>query len=348
MAYGHSPNRRSSSSSCTSSSSSAAIRFFNVSYICEGSTGCSAAFFFPFCVAGACVPFTPAPFVCRAGATTGDAAALVFVFVVVFAVPAAFGGTGGAAAGAGGVGPAGAGLPCLAGWAPFMAGDGEELVSSPGRAERGIFLGQQQAEKLRSTVLAARAGWGRGVKTRREEREGCEVTMQGQSRSGGRQLKPLDLPRRQPCPFVTSYPPCAPSVSASFVTLALAFPLPSPRRVRWRGQSRFATSFARGFSLKVERTNRDFPLTAQEPSVSDMRPVISPLFSALHLARESSSLATSIYLQSRPMYDYVQEARPAKVRMSPQYGEQSCAPLHTLLSTSRSAILSMRGLQSNK
>ncbi len=121
--------RRSSSSSCTSSSSRAAIRFFRVSYICEGSTGCSAAFFLPF-GGGACVPFTAAPFVVRAADCGWDV----------------FGGTGGAAAGAGGVGPAGAGLPCLAGCAPFMAG------RSAVRAETGILTGRQQEKRRRSRL----------------------------------------------------------------------------------------------------------------------------------------------------------------------------------------------------
>lgn len=97
------PNRLSSSSSWTSSSSRAAMRFFSVSYIWVGSTGCSGAFFFPFC-AGGWATWAGAPLVGR----------------VPGWVCAVFGGTGGAAAGAGGVGPAGAGLPCLAVCVPFM------------------------------------------------------------------------------------------------------------------------------------------------------------------------------------------------------------------------------------
>ena len=150
-----SPNRRSSSSSCTSSSSRAAIRFLRVSYICEGSTGCSAAFFLPF-GGGACVPFTAVPFVVRAA-------------VCGWTV---FGGTGGAAAGAGGVGPAGAGLPCLAVCAPFMAG------RSALRAETGILTGRQQEKRRKSRldVDAERRPVQRASRGREVNRAGRQTT----------------------------------------------------------------------------------------------------------------------------------------------------------------------------
>lgn len=127
-------NRLSSSSSCTSSSSSAAMRFFSVSYICVGSTGWSGAFFLPFC-GGGCVPFAGAPL---GGRVPGW-------------VCAVFGGTGGAAAGAGGVGPAGAGLPCLAVCVPFMVVAAAAAGTAGG--ETGILVGRQQVKRARRRIL---------------------------------------------------------------------------------------------------------------------------------------------------------------------------------------------------
>jgi hypothetical protein len=77
------------------SSSSAAIRFFKLSYSCDGSTGGSGFFFLPF------VPFVGVPL-----GLLGPPVAAVLL-----------GGTGGAAVGAGGVGPVGGGFTravCLA------------------------------------------------------------------------------------------------------------------------------------------------------------------------------------------------------------------------------------------
>ena len=74
------------------SSSSVAIRFFRLSYSCDGSTGGS-GLFFPF-------PFTAVPFGCLV-CTGGPLTVL-------------FGGAGGAAEGAGGVGPVGGGFTLVA------------------------------------------------------------------------------------------------------------------------------------------------------------------------------------------------------------------------------------------